>query len=347
MKESPVPGIPLKTTFPDCMSLDELPYFIKDEFGRLKLDPALGLRIIDAHTHIGLSYFFRGKIDLWKKTPEVFHNFPARGNPIDLQNYGHSDLTPENLKIMQRDLVNACFLGSVRARSQTIPNLLTEMDDFCVSHCAVLSIEVRFMFSNNYVIFENLKNEDRLIPFCCVHPSRGRVEERLDQWIEAGARGLKFHPVFMTIAPDDERALSLFRLCAQRGLPIISHTSASGSEPAYCGKFGRLEPFEKAIQAAEGVPFILGHSGMMNEWKTAIDFASRYDNTYLETSGQPIHVLHEMFARVPHHRILHGTDWPFYPMSLQLAKTLVATEGNDALRDKILYGNMAKILGIE
>ncbi|MFH1539968.1 MAG: amidohydrolase family protein [bacterium] len=339
-----------KTKFADCYALSELPYFVLDGAGRLKVSPDLDIRVIDAHTHIGLSHFFRGKIDFWAESPEVLHNFPARGNPIDLENYSWRDLTEQNRKFLQRDLVAACFTGSARARTHTIANFLREMDDLRVASSIVLAIAVRFAFNNNDAIFENLKDpraQNRLIPFCCIHPAHGRFAHRLDDYIARGAKGLKFHPVFQGIGPEDERSLALFRECAARGLPILSHTSASGSEPKRLGAFGRLERFREAIRAAADVPFVLGHSGMGDQFEQALAYAVEYDNVYLEVSGQPIGNLKKMFDRMDHSRILFGTDWPFYHAAMQLAKVLIATEGDEALRRKVLYENSARVLEIE
>ncbi len=336
----------MRTKFADCRALKELPYFYEDADGRLKLDPALGLKIIDAHTHIALSWFLRGKIDLWKETPEVFHNFPARGNPIDLQNYGHNDLTERNDRMMRNDLVGACFWGSERAPTHTIPNLLREMDDMNVSHSLVMAIKVRFLFDINDVVLDAVKDVPRLVPFCCLHPAAGRFEELLERHVAKGARGVKFHPVFQMIAPDDDRSLKLFAACARYGLPILSHTSASGSEPAFMGKYAKLRRFAPAVKAARDVPFILGHSGMGDQYREAVDLAARYENVYLEVSGQPIDNLKLMFEKVSHDRILFGTDWPFYPMAFQLAKVLIATEGDESLREKVLYGNAARLMGL-
>lgn len=334
------------TRFSDCYELSELPYFFIDTDGRVKLKPELDVKIIDAHTHFGLSWFLRGKIDLWKETPEVLHNFPARGNPIDLQHYGHNDLTEENKRYMQRDLVGACFYGSERAKTHTIANLLREMTDLSISHSLVMAIKVRMFYDINDLVLDSVRDVDRLIPFCCLHPAHGRFEERLDNYIDRGAKGMKFHPVFQTIAPDDPRSLKLFSACARRGLPILSHTSASGSEPKIIGRFGRLDKFIPAVRAASGVPFILGHSGMGDQYKKAIDLAARFENVYLEISGQPIDNLKLMFEKVPHHKILFGTDWPFYPTWFQLAKVLIATEGDIPLRRKVLYENAAKLMRI-
>ncbi|MEW5945747.1 MAG: amidohydrolase family protein [bacterium] len=333
-----------KTTFDDCYSLCELPWFELDDSGRLKTTPEARLKIIDFHTHIGLSQFFRGKIDMWKETPEVLHYFPARGNPIDLNTYTFKNLTDDNRKKMKKHLTTAVFVGSDRARTHTIPNFLREMDALGVEKSVVLAIEVRFLFRNTAVILENLKDHPRLIPFCCIHPAHGRIQEKLEKHIAAGAKGLKFHPVFQTIAPDAPGALKLFSLCARYNLPILTHTSASGEEPAFMQSFARLERFREAIKAAQGTPFILGHSGMTDGCRQAIQYAVEFDNVYLELSGQPVCRLREIFEKVDHSRLLFGSDWPFYHAAFPLASVLIATEGDETLRRMALYENAASLL---
>ncbi|MEW6202673.1 MAG: amidohydrolase family protein [bacterium] len=335
-----------KTNFTDCLALIELPYFHLDESEHLKINPELQLKIVDFHTHIGLSYLFRGKIDLWRKTDEVFHYFPMRGNPIDLENYAFRNLTEENKKKMKRHLIGASFFGSEWAQSHTIPNLLREMDDTGITKSVVLAIEVRFLFRNSGLILDSVKNEERLIPFCCIHPAHGRFEERLEKHIAAGAKGLKFHPVFLTIAPDDERSLKLFNMCVKYKLPILSHTNASGEEPKFMQNFARMDRFREAIKAAEGTPFILGHSGMMDGCQQAIDYAVEFENVYLELSGQPIGNLERIFEKVNHDRLLFGSDWPFYHAAYPLANILLTTEGAETLRQKILHDNAVKLLGL-
>ena len=52
----------------------------------------------------------------------------------------------------------------------------------------------------------------------------------------------------------------------------------------------------------------------------------------------------EIFEKVDNDRILFGTDWPFFPMVLPLAKTLIALDGDDALRRKVLFSNAENLL---
>ncbi len=92
-----------------------------------------------------------------------------------------------------------------------------------------------------------------------------------------------------------------------------------------------------------GITFILGHAGM-DFYEKAISYANQYDNVYLEIDGQPPDNLLRILDAVDHDRILFGTDWPFFPIVLPLAKVLVATGGDAALRHKILYSNAASLL---
>ena len=74
--------------------------------------------------------------------------------------------------------------------------------------------------------------------------------------------------------------------------------------------------------------------------------ARRYDNVYVEIASQSLTGVRKIIERVDHDRILFGSDWPFYHQSMPLSKLLIATEGAPELRDKILYRNAARLLGL-
>ena len=53
-----------------------------------------------------------------------------------------------------------------------------------------------------------------------------------------------------------------------------------------------------------------------------------------------------ILAEVDHDRICFGSDWPFYHQGMGIVKVLIATEGDAALRRKILFENAARSLGL-
>lgn len=328
--------------FPDCHGLRRLRFFQLDEDGRIRLRPEFRTPIIDVHTHLAWNYSPVGEIDLWGKPP-VEHFFPFHGARVDLNRYSFKDMSREALKSIRRDVAAAPFVHTRRARSHTIPNLLEEMDDTGVERAVVLNIELAAPSRNNERTLSQIKGEKRLIPFVSLHPLHGGAREKLERFASEGARGFKFHPVFQMIPPDHPRSLALFRLCAELGLPILSHSSSTGSEPKWMQNLSSLERFPKAIRAAEGVPFIIGHSGV-NQFRMAVKFAREYDNVMLDLNGQPVNRLRWIFNQVDHDKLLFGSDWPFYPVILPLAKVLYATEGERELRRKILYENAKRLL---
>ena len=53
-----------------------------------------------------------------------------------------------------------------------------------------------------------------------------------------------------------------------------------------------------------------------------------------------------IFETVPRHKILFGSDWPFYHQAIGLAKVFMATEGDEALRRAVLWDNGARLFGL-
>jgi predicted TIM-barrel fold metal-dependent hydrolase len=67
---------------------------------------------------------------------------------------------------------------------------------------------------------------------------------------------------------------------------------------------------------------------------------------FVETASQSLSGVRKILERVDPERILMGSDWPFYHQAMPLAKLLIATEGDLALRRRVLWGNAARLLGL-
>lgn len=79
---------------------------------------------------------------------------------------------------------------------------------------------------SSWVLEEVNAYPDRLVPFCSVDPrdidGEGAASERLEDFIDRGARGFGELKVEMTI--DDDRLETLYELCATYELPVLFHT---------------------------------------------------------------------------------------------------------------------------
>ena len=96
-----------------------------------------------------------------------------------------------------------------------------------------------------------------------------------------------------------------------------------------------LQQTDKIIQSFPEVQFVLGHAGA-RDVADAVPLAKRYPNVKL----------HELIEEVGSHRLLFGTDWPFYHLAATLAKVLLVTEGRPEARRAILRDNADRLLGL-
>ena len=330
-------------SFRELAELERLPYFKREE-GRLKLaDPGLG-PTIDFHTHLSLSYVFKNRVDLHKLHPETLNYLP-RDRAFALDNYQNTNFTKEDLRRLKRDLVLGSMTAGGMRITHTAANLARDMDDLGIKHSVLLPIDFPFVSDNAGTWLDAVKNDPRFICYGSVHPYARRREERLDRQIAKGATGLKVHPNVQSVVPEHERSMALYRMCADRGLIVFWHCGPVGIASAAGDRRTQVARYEQPIRDLPGATFVLGHAGALQN-EDALELARKYPNVYLEISGQSVERIQRMIARGPTDRMVYGTDWPWYHQGIGLAKLLLATEGQYDVREKIMYGNAARLLGL-
>lgn len=327
----------------DCQALDTLPHFARNAAGELVLRPEVADRIIDFHTHIGLSFLGMAPLDLDREDPEAKPYFPVRGNPIKMDGYAAESFTPETEKIAQQESVKQAFSKKGYAGTHTPKNLLKEMDRNRVTHSVLLAIDYPGMSKNSETYLEVCRQHPRLIPFVSVHPNDARLEHKVREFREAGAVGMKVHPPMQFIRANHPRCMRLTKLCGELGMPVLFHSGHSPIAPGFQKDYPRIEYFEEPVAKQPGTTFVLGHGGI-SQWRELIALAKKNPNVWIEISGQPAAHIREMLDAGLEDRVLFGSDWPYYLESLPLAKLLLATDDAPAVRRKLLYENAAGLL---
>lgn len=328
------------TRFQNIYDLARLPFFEIRE-GRLVLaDPQLG-PAVDVHTHLALSYGPTDHVDLERSSYRTEHYLPAEC-PLDFEVYQNRNFTEHDLKRMKFDLSAFSFTSSGMRSTHTAPNLLREMDELGIVRSVLLPIDFPFWSRNSERWLAVSKKQSNLVGFGSIHPYQRDLRNKLDALVEQGARGIKVHPAVQMVPPEDNRAMQVYRLCAERNLPILFHCGPVDIETEAGRKMSQVYRYEKAI-AETGATFVLGHSGAL-QMPQALAFAKRYPNVYLDISSQSLPAIRELCAEAPDGRLLFGTDWPFYHQAIGLAKVLIATDGNDSMRRAVLWQNASKLL---
>lgn len=329
-------------SFKNCYELTNLPYFEMNSAGR----PALAIDlppIVDFHTHFAFGLKLSPKYDLHKKTSYVMHSFREHSVPIDMTVYSGVNLKNERREGMFKEYLSAILSNEGAVSTYTIPNLVAEMDRMGVDKSVILAIDPPGSFHVSQSYCENTANHDRIIPFCGINPRSPRWEEHMDKCLEMGAKGIKMHPYLHFLPPSDKKVLKMIERWSKSGYPVFFHTSNNGLEPSVLRKLSDIEHYKVPLREFPDTTFVLGHAGM-GDYAEAAKMAKAHGNAYLEIGGQPEDNIHGILDILGNDHVLFGTDWPVYPLILPLAKVLLATEGDDETRNKILSTNARKLI---
>ncbi|MCH2191883.1 MAG: amidohydrolase, partial [Gammaproteobacteria bacterium] len=173
--------------------LAELPWFELDKNGNLFCSDDSVPRAIDMHCHLGMSVLFEPELDLHSEKNRTRHLLDCdENNPgceLDLDKYVNANFTEENLKTLKSTIRSQGLWGNDFSESQTLPNLLTEMDAMRVDKAAILPIKLGLWFGDNQTehwreATANPKYNSRLLSAFSVHP---RDDDKVKQLKEHAA----------------------------------------------------------------------------------------------------------------------------------------------------------------
>lgn len=145
----------------------------------------------------------------------------------------------------------------------------------------------------------------RLIPVASVHPDFGEESLReLERCLTAlGMRGLKLHPWLQGFSLFSPYMDELVKMCGTYDVPVIFHDGTPCySMPEQVGGLALRHP---------GTKFVLGHSGLLELWRSAMSFGKRCPNLWLTLCGPHYGAIKEIIETIDENRLLWGTDFGF------------------------------------
>ncbi|HKN98362.1 MAG TPA: amidohydrolase family protein [Pseudonocardiaceae bacterium] len=174
------------------------------------------------------------------------------------------------------------------------------------------------------------------------HPLESEVERQLD----LGAVALKVHPVHGGFSPADKELYAAYRVCAERGVPVILHSGTSFF-PGARDRFGDPALLLDVIEDFPRVQFVFAHGGRGWWYDTAAFLALGKPNVWLDLAGLPPSRLPGYYARFDLNRLagrwLFGTDWPGVPGPGRNARDLAGIGLPEDVLRGVLAGNAAKL----
>jgi predicted TIM-barrel fold metal-dependent hydrolase len=350
---TPRPGPPLESLqLRGYAGLTELPWFERGPDGAVRVrvdDLPPG---VDFHAHLAMRFLFAPPVDLLRGPEPVRYVMACddREPPcvVDLDRYLNHLADAKMLGEVRREMSSSFLLGGAAARTHTIPNLLAEMDRCGVETAVLLAIAPGFPFrdelSQLWLDAVAASGESRrLVVYGSVHPRSGAAGEQLRALHRAGIRGVKLHPTMQRFHPDDPEAMALYEVCRELAIPVFFHAGRAGIEPGFMQDYATLDHYVAPAEEFPDVDFVFGHAGA-RDVADALPVARDHPNVWMDVQGQGVTDLRRLLSELGPERLVFGTDWPWYPIAVSLAKLLIATDGDSHARDLVFSGNARRLL---
>ncbi|MEK7326584.1 MAG: amidohydrolase family protein [Chloroflexota bacterium] len=190
----------------------------------------------------------------------------------------------------------------------------------------------------------------RLLPFASLNPYIvNDLSAELERLVkEYGFRGIKAYPVYQHHYMNDPRLYPLYAKAQELGIPMLVHTGSSVFKGARI-KYGDPLHLDDVAIDFPNLTILMAHSGRPFWYEHALWMARQHQNVYMEVSGLPGKKLLEYFPELERvaDKVVYGSDWPGNPYLRRNVDAILDLPLKDAVKEKILWKNAARILGVE
>lgn len=307
-------------------------------------------KIIDCHSHLGdifaseKNVVYKGDVPIDPSQHDPFASYSEGG-------FKGAFLDPDN----PEQVKNVIDMTAAVSYANTLSKLSRDLDESHVDYVCLYPV-APFITFEDYRVAALV--EPRIIPFTSAdwRIEDGRaIGSQLLADAARGARGLKIHPILQNVSLRDPRVEEALALWAETGLPVVSHCGvnsyypddspeAATQNPAY----GNLEDFMYLVERLPQVKFIAAHAGGLTggEAETLAAHLGGAENLWVDTtfrSAEEMRMLVELFGE---DRVLFGVDRPFGGTQASVETAFEAFGKGTELSEKVMYANMAKLIGM-
>ncbi|MFH1738143.1 MAG: amidohydrolase family protein [bacterium] len=224
---------------------------------------------------------------------------------------------------------------------------LATLEKYGITHAVVMPTaglfdDRRIQSDNNAVKKVCELSGGRMIPFCTVQTySEDEALSELGRCLgRLNFAGIKFHPWLQGIFPYGAIMDKVCEVAASFSVPIVFH---DGTPPnALPSQIAMLAERHPSAQ------FVLGHCGLFEYWREAIDVLNRRENVWGCLCGPPWAAIRELINRCDPHQLLWGSDYGFGSDDcLSYRYTLMdRPDLSNSLRQTIFCENPKRLLGL-
>lgn len=228
----------------------------------------------------------------------------------------------------------------------TLHRLLESGSAYGVEHNIVFSVATtphQVHSINTYIAKSELEHPGRFTGLGTMHLDSEDMDADFQEVLDLGLHGIKLHPDIQGFAIDEPRAMHIFEMCEDAGLPIYVHTGDKRYD------FSNPNRVKNVLEAFPKLKFVGPHLGGWSVWEEALKVLPKYDNIIVDTSSS-LYEIDEGLARdiiraFGSERVMFGTDYPMWPVSAEL-KHMEALDLTDEEYENIYWRTCANLFDI-
>ena len=272
-------------------------------------DAATKKEIIDIHVHVaGLGYGNSG----------CFINREMRENfrfPVYLWAMG---VTQEELEQFGDQILFDKLSSRITSSKMIDKAVILAMDGYVTDKGILDKDQTQIYVPNDFVHKQTVRFEN-LWYGASINPNRKDAIARLKTAHANGAVLIKWIPSIMNIDPSDPKHIPFYKLMAELGLALLSHT---GMEKSFANANNELaDPLRLSLPLDQGVNVIAAHISTTGEsdgqdnFERILPMFNQYPNLYTDISSlTQVNKLGYMARALQvqglTQRMVYGTDWP-------------------------------------
>lgn len=256
----------------------------------------------------------------------------------------HAHIYPDAIALKAAASIGEFYEIPMRADG-TVSRLLSEGEKAGIEKHLVHSVAVtweRVYAINDFIKRSVDAHPDRFIGFGTMHADMPDMEKELDRIIALGLRGVKLHPDFQHFCLDSDNCVTLFKLMAERNLPLLTHTG----DKRY--PYSAPERMARALDRVPSLRAICAHLGGWSVWEEGHKCLAGRDNVWIDTCSSLYALKPDVAADIIRaygvSRAFFATDYPMWDITEELARFMALPLSDDERR-LILADNFSAFMG--
>lgn len=196
---------------------------------------------------------------------------------------------------------------------------------------------------NHFIARSVQKSHGTMTGLGTMHLDSEDIHKDIRELMDLGLKGVKMHPDFQKFHADDPKAMSIYALCEEYGLPVLIHTGD------YRYDYSNPDRIANVLRTFPALKMIGAHFAGWSVWEEAADKLPQFPNLIVDTCSA-LHWLkperaRELIQLYGADRVLFATDYPIWPQKKEI-DYLLSLGLSDSDYEKIFWKNTADLFNI-